>query len=458
MPNSVSSGSNFRRSQASDLALNGGNPIRQRDWPKWPRADQNVQRNVYDVLHSTRWTQSGESHRGWSYATKFSEAFASYLGVKHAIPCSSGSAGLSSAMEALEIGPGDEVIIPGQTWVACASSVLNTGAMPIFADLDTDSLCISPDAVAELITPRTKAVMAVHWHCARADMPSLAKLCATYGLSLIEDASQAHGASLGGDRVGSLGTVGVFSFQQSKLLTAGEGGICVTDDDGLAERILRLRSDGRTAKKETHQEILTAKALNSSQEESLLTVPGESYGTNRCMAEFQAAILLGGLKRLDAENQHRRNLAKELDDMLVKSGLGAPAQSDVFEESGRTFYRYTIRINREALGQLKPEVIARALQYELRLAVKTMDQPLPDNPLFQPFTMPFHHAASALSAVNAQGADSLPVAYDAWNETIALPHQTFLGDRTDLDDVIAGLGKIADIARNDPDALRVKAG
>lgn len=359
-------------------------------------------------------------------------------------------------MEALEIGPGDEVIIPGQTWVACASSVLNTGAVPIFADLESSSLCISPAAVESLISPRTRAVMAVHWHCARADMPELVKICKKYGLALIEDASQAHGATLGGDRIGSLGTVGVFSFQQTKLLTAGEGGICVTNDDELAERILRLRSDGRTARKEIREDVLTLDALNSGQEESLLEVPGASYGINRCMAEFQAAILLGGLDRLDTENNHRRGLTRELDAMLAQSGLGIPAQSDAFEDDGRTFYRYTIRLNRGVFGRIKQSVVAHALQHELRLAVKTMDQPLPDNPLFQPSTLKSHHAVAAVDAITAQGNDSLPVAYDAWHHTIALPHQSFLGDRTDLDDIITGLGKIAEVASKDPSALHAE--
>lgn len=388
---------------------------------------------------------------------KFAEAFATYLGVKHAIPCSSGSAGLSSAMEALEIGPGDEVIIPGQTWVACASSVLNTGAVPVFADLEPSSLCISPPAIEALISPKTKAVMAVHWHCARASMPELQKICKEYGLSLIEDASQAHGATLGGKKIGGLGTVGVFSFQQTKLLTAGEGGICVTNDDELAERITRLRSDGRTARKEIKKDVLTIDTLSSGQEESLLDVPGASYGVNRCMAEFQAAILLGALDRLDDENDHRRGLTKELDVRLLQSGLGIPAQSDVFEDTGRTFYCYTIRLNRDVFGSVKQSVVARALQHELKLAVKTMDQPLPDNPLFQPSTLTSHHAVSAIDRIATQGTDSLPVAYDAWNNTIALPHQSFLGDQCDLDDIIAGLEKIAAVAKNDPSALHAGA-
>ena len=454
MPNDDLSAPSINRGNNRKLALDGGPSLRSRDWPKWPRADQEVQRNVYDVLHSTRWTQSGESHRGWSYATRFADAFAGYLGMEFGVPCASGSTALSSTLEALGIGPGDEVIIPGQTWVACASAILNTGARPVLADLCPESLCLSTTAVEALVTPRTKAVMAVHWHCARADMPVLAELCSAKKLALIEDTSQAHGAELSGRKAGAFGDVSVFSFQQSKLLTAGEGGICVTNNPELARKIARLRADGRVNLTEMQVSTVTPSSLANSQEESLLGIPGDSYGVNRCMPEFQAAILLAALKRLDAENAHRRELAKSLDKLIRTSGLGAPAQKDRFESKGRTFYRYTIRLEASVFGSVSPLVIARALQHELRLAVRVMDRPLPENMLYRPHTLQSHHVWQQVGVDFDPSTFALPVADAAWESIIALPQHCLLGDNSDLDDIVVALEKVATAIRSDPERFQ----
>ena len=187
---------------------------------------------------------------GWyvdadEYPRRFEEAFADYLGVKHAVSLPSCTSGLHLALAALGIGPGDEVIVPDLTWIASAAPVQYVEATPVFADVDEQTWCLSPDSVLACLTKNTKAILPVDLYGGMPDYTALQRIADEHGLKIIEDSAEAIGSEFDERKAGTLGDVGVFSFHGSKTFTTGEGGMFVTDDDDLYARVLRLRDHGR---------------------------------------------------------------------------------------------------------------------------------------------------------------------------------------------------------------------
>lgn len=195
---------------------------------------------VERVLRS-RWLSMGPVTR------EFEAAFAQMVGVRHALAVSNGTTALHLAYAALGLGPGDEVIVPALTFVATANAILYTGATPVFADITSlDDLTVSPDDIAAKITPATRAIAVMHYGGYLCDMTAIRVLAERHGLAIVEDACHAPGATYQGRGAGALGTVGCFSFFANKNIAMGEGGMVVTDDDELAERIRLMRSHGMT--------------------------------------------------------------------------------------------------------------------------------------------------------------------------------------------------------------------
>lgn len=179
------------------------------------------------------------------YNQRFEETFAAYIGVKHAISLPSCTSAIHLSLLALGIGPGDEVIVPDVTWIASAAPVSYVGAVPVFADIDPCSWCLSSQALERTITPRTRAIISVDLYGGMPEMPAIQSIADRHGLVLIEDAAEAFGSEQGGRRAGSFGNAGVFSFHGSKTMTTGEGGMLVTDDDAIEKRVQFLRDHGR---------------------------------------------------------------------------------------------------------------------------------------------------------------------------------------------------------------------
>ena len=292
--------------KTNKLAIKGGLQTREKPWPKWPSADRDTERILIDVLHSGRWTLSGYYSGTGCYERKFSQAFADYCGTKYCTPVSNGSAALLTAFQALDVGPGCEVLVPAITWVACASTVLSVGACPVFVDIDKSSLCMDPDKAKELITSSTKAIVIVHAYCSIADIDSFVSISQDAGIPLIEDCSQAHGSIWNGRRVGGFGTIGVFSMQHSKVLTSGEGGAIVLNDEYLYKKCEQLRADGRLFQDNKSAQIGFMEIYDV----------GDVIGQNRCLSEFHSALLLDRLKNLDKEIKHREKMVEYFDNCL----------------------------------------------------------------------------------------------------------------------------------------------
>jgi dTDP-4-amino-4,6-dideoxygalactose transaminase len=427
------------------LALLDGAPIRYRQWPKWPRADATTQRNLLDVLHSTKWTISGQSDRTLSYERRFADAFAAYCGMEFCVPCGSGTAALTIAMQALGIGPGDEVVVPGLTWVACASAVCHVGAVPVLADVDPATLCASADTIRAVLSPNSAAIMMVHLYSSLAPVAEIRELAVSTGIPVIEDASQAHGARIYGRCTGTFGEVSAFSMQQGKLLTSGEGGACLTADEVLHRRMQQFRADGRG--------LAGADGYDPFRE----IVPyGEVLGRNLCMSEFHAAILLDSLGRLDAENAHRHRNFLELTRQLARlPGVEAVTGAEADQP---THYKVCLRFDEDLLAGLSVTVLARALTEELSLPVEPTDAPLNANPLYQPLRSPqIGRLAGAAELYDPRRFD-LPAATSAARSCVTMPHWCLLGDRSDIEDIVHALTKVLEhrdaLASLDPSELR----
>ncbi len=422
----------LKRHTTSKLAIFGGIPLHENEWPAWPRAGMAAQRAVLDVLHSRRWSISALSPRTRSYEQQFGETFAAFVGRRFGVPCSSGTAALTIALQALGIGPGDQVVVPGMTWVACASAVANLGALPILVDIDPKTLCMSPEAIESAITPATRAVLAVHMYASRANLRPIEAICNQSGIEMIEDASQAHGATLGAQRIGTFGRMSVFSFQQTKLLTSGEGGIAVTDDPLIYERLQQSRADGRVYGSDSPE--------NSGYHH--LFDKGGIMGRNMCLSEFQAAILLEGLQRLPRENEHRRSMAALLEARLSRLKGVRLVRDDLAPAEGAVFYRIPLQFRDTRLLAIGPELMAAALTAELQLPVEPLDRPLNDNPLYQPLNSPLVARLPHLAEYCDPRKFPLPRARDAWRTCVGLPHYCLMGGEPEIDAIVAAVEKI----------------
>ena len=205
-----------------------------------------------EVEYATDAARNGWGERCYEYIARFEEAFKAHLGVKYAIATSSCTGALHMGMAALGVGPGDEVIMADTNWIATASPIVQLGAKPVFVDILPDSWCIDPAQVEAAITPLTKAIVAVHLYGNLCDMDTLLAIGRKYGIPVIEDAAEAIGSQYRGQRAGSMGVFGAFSFHGTKTMTTGEGGMFVTNDPELYETVLTLSNHGR-ARNQTKQ-------------------------------------------------------------------------------------------------------------------------------------------------------------------------------------------------------------
>lgn len=198
-----------------------------------------------EVAYATDAAANGWGERCYDYIVRFEEAFRRHLGVRHAIATSSCTGALHMGLAALGVGPGDEVILADTNWVASAAPIVHLGATPVFVDVDPITWCLDPARVEEAVTARTKAIMAVHVYGNPCDVGALLDIGRRHGIPVVEDAAEAIGTILHGSRAGSLGAFGTFSFHGTKTMTTGEGGMFVTDDDDLHEKVLTLSNHGR---------------------------------------------------------------------------------------------------------------------------------------------------------------------------------------------------------------------
>lgn len=415
----------------SSLALRGGPTVRQeRPWPAWPQYDEDTEKAALSALRSRRWAVSWPSDGSHALERLFGEAFAAYHGVPYGVSVDHGSSALVVALEALDIGPGDEVIVPVMTWVAPVTAVLRVGALPVLADVDPDTGCVTAETIRAALGPRTKAVIAVHLACTVADLDAITRLADEAGIALVEDCAQAHGARWRGRMAGTFGAIGAFSFQNGKVLTGGEGGAVITSDHALYRRAQQLRADSRRYPDG-----------GPVQGQIELVEDGEVMGANYCMSEFAAALLLDQLPRLDEQHRVREKNAEELDRVLTElegvSPIGVPEQVD-----RRSIYEYGFHIEPGQFGSASAAQVAEALSAELEMAWYPGDPPLNRSVMLQPGTKR-RFAAIWTEEGRKRALDrDFSGAERYCATTILCHHAALLGDSADIADIVRALEKI----------------
>ena len=420
-------------SGASELAIHGGTPVFEGQWPSWPQIAAESSR-VKQVLSGTRWAVSGNWTGECTLDEVFAQRFAEFVGAKWCVPTDHGSSALLAAFTALGVGPGDEVIVPGLTWVACASTVIRAGAVPILVDIDADTLCVDPAAVEAAVTDRTAAILVVHLYSAMADMDRIRAVAAKAGIPVVEDAAQAHGAQWHDRSAGSLGDIGTFSMQQGKVLTSGEGGAAVTSDESLRVKLEQLRGDGRRYAPVTDRRVGYPDLVEDA----------GPQGWNMHLSEVQAAMLLDGLERLPEQNAVRAEAGAMLDEAFA-AVPGTEVIRPYLANTRRTYYHYVIRLDREEFAGHSIDSICRAVSAEIGFFVHPPYPPLNAHRLYRPTEHPLTRTAGI--AVFDPQQFTLPEAHRQVARAATIHHSLLLADRPALHAVVEAFDKVRRSAR-----------
>lgn len=360
----------------------------------------NEEERLLEVFRSGVWG-------GYSPAVKdFETRFAGYLSAAHCITMANGTVSLEVALHCEGIGPGDEVIVPPYTFLATASAVLRAGALPVFADIQPDTLNLDPARFEAAITERTRAVIPVHFGGHPADMDAICGIARRHGLVVIEDAAHAHGGKYRDRMLGSIGDWGSFSFQQSKIMTAGEGGCLVTNDPERAARARAFCNQGR--------------------KEGGAWYDHYTLGTNLRLTGFQAAVLLAQLDRLEADTERRRANIELLRAEL--SGVVALTPLTPAPYCGRHAGALFLARFHEAAAVLSRNDFAAALRARNVPWVQTYPRPAYANPLFE--KEPFRDTGC-------------PVAEQACREVVTFPLPLLNGSAADTVAMAAAIRSIA---------------
>ena len=404
-------------------ALLGGRPVRAKaaTWPQWPVHSAKDVKRIADATRTNRWSYDGPCE--WEFA----KAYTKYQGAKYGLCCANGTVGIQLALEALDIGAYDEVIVPGMTWQATAAACIDVNAVPVLVDVEPDTWCLDLAKTEAAITKKTKAIIVVHLYGSMADLDGLRRLCNKHGLYLVEDCAHQHGAFWKGKGVGSFGDVASFSFQESKVLSAGEGGFNMCKTKKLFERLYSLRNCGRG-----YQDDVT-NAIQSG---------------NFRLTEWQAAMLLGGLERLPKQVETRDRNALYLNS-LIEQIPGVMPMRRRKQITRASYFNYAFRLDLPKLKGLTNENFCRALNAELRVpeGFEPPYEPLNNCGLYKPHTKPRHKIDREYWRAINPSCYKLPVCKRATEKTgVCVHHMAIMGPKKDMDDIGAAVAKVVENA------------
>ncbi len=404
----------------STLALTGGSPAKTKPFPAWPHHDERERQALIEVLDSRIWWRTPGTQ-----TLKFEQEFAAFHQAKHGIAVTNGTHALEVVLAALGIGPGDEVIVPDYTFVATASAVLFTGALPVLVDVDPGTYCLDADLAEAAVTPRTKAIIAVHMGGHPADLDRLKQIADQHGLKLVEDCAHAHASQWRGRPIGTFGITGTFSFQQSKLMTAGEGGMIITNDDAFERQARSVHDCGRMPNEWFYSHFI--------------------YGSNYRLSEWQGAVLRVQLQRLDEQTQRRHRNARLLDSLLSQIEGITPQRLD--EQCTRNgHYAYIFHYDRSAFAGVPTETFIKAMQAE-GIPNQAAYPPVHKLDVFQNGEYRKRLSAQAAAGDHAFLRQPFPnTERGAW-ETYWIPQPALLGDEADMHEIVAAVRKIQQNAK-----------
>lgn len=394
------------------LAALGGAPVRQQPWPQWPVVGPEEEAAVLEVLRSGKWgSLDGDKVR------TLEKEFPRLHQASYGVAAANGTVTLEMLLRAAGVSWGDEVIVPAYTFVATASTVLAVGAVPVFADIDPRTYCLSAASVRQHITPRTRAIVPVHLAGHPVDMDSLSVLAGEKGIAIIEDCAQAHGAAWKGRPVGTWGVGGSFSFQSSKNLTCGEGGIVITNDEHAADYMRSYRNCGRSQAGGWYEHV--------------------RYGVNYRMTEFQAALLLAQMGRFEGQLRLRQANARYLAARMAAIDGIEPIVAGP-QVTSNAHHLFVFRYRSEAFGGVGRDRFVRAMRAE-GVPASPGYPPVYRLPMFQRDQLtPFPAAADR----DYQGIRLEATEKASFEEGVWLPQRILLGAERDLDDVVAAILKI----------------
>ncbi|MFN4145854.1 MAG: DegT/DnrJ/EryC1/StrS family aminotransferase [Runella sp.] len=370
----------------------------------WPIFDETDVAAVAEIVRSGRW---GNPDCG-DIVARFEVEFAAYCGTQYAVSCVNGSVSLRLALMACGVRPGDEVIVPPYTFIATASTVIEVNCVPVFVDIDPHTYNLDPAAIEAAITPRTKVIVPVHFAGQACDMDAILEIARRHHLRVIEDAAHGHGAEYRGRKLGSIGDAGSFSFQSSKNLTSGEGGIVVTNDRELYDIMRSLRNVGRLDSGQWYDHF--------------------NPGCNYRLTPMQAALLSSQLKRLEAQTRLRDQNGQYLSQLLTKIEGIKPLERG-FGETLHCYHLYIFKFDPTYFGGMSKNAFVEKLVAKGVPSFRGYPHPLYKQPLFQQKQFMCYAIPEEVDYTQTH----CPVAEQACQEAVWILQHAMLGTKEDME-------------------------
>jgi len=324
------------------LAIKGGNKCVIEQQLPWPIVEQKDRDMILEALNSRKWFRFlySDKEEDKSYTTQFEKKFAQYHGSKYALAVANGTAAISLSLKALGIESGDEVLVTPVTFIASATAILEVNAIPVFVDIDTETLNLSPEDMERKITSRTKCCVVVHYGGRPADMDRILEVAKKHSISVVEDCSHAHGSQWRGRGVGTFGECGAFSFQQSKTLASGEGGIILTQREDIRDLLYSYHHLGRLPGKDFYDHYM----------------PSWNYR----ITDLQGALLLSQLERLPAQIEKREENMRHFEDLLAGlDGIELRPRDERITREG--FYFYVLKYKADKFNGVPRDIFLKSL-------------------------------------------------------------------------------------------------
>jgi dTDP-4-amino-4,6-dideoxygalactose transaminase len=402
------------------LAITGGEPIRKEPFTAWPMSTNTEAEALQDVLQSTRW--GGQPFPG-KHSVAFARKFAEVHTAKYAQCVNTGTVAIQAALKAIDIRPGDEVIVPAYTWEGTVGPVLLLNAIPVFVDVDPETYCLDWRFIEKAITPKTKAILPVHLGMRFADMDEILRIAAKHNLKVIEDCAHAHGGRWKGKGAGSMGDLGAFSFQSSKLITSGEGGAVISNDLEYMERVQSYINAGRASLTDQFHHRMV--------------------GFNYRLGEFQAAVLGPQLDRLPEQAATREKNMKYLEARLQDvSAIGLLKPE--LRITRLAPYGYVLKYFSEKARDIPRAAFVAALQLEGVPCDGLFYEPVYKSSLFPLDAKDFPALSwGRQKPLDLRNMYSCPESdRAAYHEAVWFMHQLFLGSTKDVDAIADAIHKV----------------
>lgn len=402
------------------LAITGGERLRNEPFTAWPMSTKEEAAALEDVLTSTKW--GGQPFPG-KYSNLFAKKFAEVHTAKYAQCVNTGTVAIQACLKAIGIRPGDEVIVPAYTWEGTVGPVLLMNAIPVFVDVDPDTYCLDAKLIEPAITPKTKAILPVHLGMRFADMDEILRISQKHNLRVIEDCAHAHGGMWKGKGAGSMGDLGAFSFQSSKLITSGEGGAVISNNLEYIELVQSYINAGRASVTDLfHRRIV---------------------GFNYRLGEFQAAVLVPQLERLPQQAAIRAENMKHFESRLQNTpGIGLLKPDPRITRLAP--YGYVLKYFADRVKDIPRAAFVAALQLEGIPCDGLFYEPVYKSSLFPIDSADFPALSwGRENAIDLRNMYSCPEADKAaYHEAIWFPHQHFLGSSKDVDAIADAIHKV----------------